>query len=605
MDHESRERLIDVPERRALAQPLTYREDANGEIVLEGYAATWDPYDCYGGPNRGGWVEQLQRAAFTRTLAENPDVMLLINHEGLPIARTVSGTLELSADHHGLRLRAMLDKSDPDVQRLAPKMKPQANGRSNLDEMSFSFRVKDQIWNTDHTHRTITELSLSKGDVSVVNYGMNPKTRAMMSAEAVGALARVSGKELVELRSMGREELAAAMSVLQRAWQGDMPEPKRDDSFGGKQAKPFKGKGNEKDDDRAYGNDGRGTMVNFDGSHLIHDGQCVTCAHERATTPGKYSGVAEFADPGYLDSSRKPAKGGNGVKRYPIDAKHVQAAWSYINMPKNQKGYSASQLAAIKGRIKAAMKKYGHDVSEAASLSPTDMQSLGVDAMEISHIEQVRKFGGGVTLVAVMNDGTRTPLPSFRQSGQQVGSPTGSDFYARRGTCPGGGMCPGDTCPDHGEDVELGLRGRTTDNSVGSGGAQPLMTYDWQPGVDANQIDPHQAPYTKTDAGGSDPGELQGSPAPAPSADSGSFGARAKSDDEDEEGGEGDEGEDDVDDRADANPGDTVDDIHDDEDEVDDPARSVSERLSVLRRDAELPDLPTVSEAMQYVRNLA
>jgi hypothetical protein len=85
----------------------------------------------------------------------------------------------------------------------------------------------------------------------------------------------------------------------------------------------------------------------------------------RATHNAKQPyGDVDYADPGYLDASGNQAKGGNGVKRYPIDAEHVQAAWSYINMPKNQKGYTAEQLAAVKSRIKAAMKKFGHEVSE-------------------------------------------------------------------------------------------------------------------------------------------------------------------------------------------------------------------------------------------------
>ena len=38
--------------------------------------------------------------------------------------------------------------------------------------------------------------------------------------------------------------------------------------------------------------------------------------------------------------------------KYPIDtAKHIRAAWSYINMPKNQKGYSADEVKAIKDKI--------------------------------------------------------------------------------------------------------------------------------------------------------------------------------------------------------------------------------------------------------------
>jgi phage I-like protein len=52
-------------------------------------------------------------------------------------------------------------------------------------------------------------------------------------------------------------------------------------------------------------------------------------------------------------------------RKYPIDSEaHVRAAWSYINMPKNAGKYSSSDVATIKGRIKAAGKKYGIDFSD-------------------------------------------------------------------------------------------------------------------------------------------------------------------------------------------------------------------------------------------------
>lgn len=68
-------------------------------------------------------------------------------------------------------------------------------------------------------------------------------------------------------------------------------------------------------------------------------------------------GDVPYADPGYL----------GGKKRYPIDEKHVRAAWSYINQAKNAARYTAAQLSAIKGKIKAAMKKHGHGVNVDAS----------------------------------------------------------------------------------------------------------------------------------------------------------------------------------------------------------------------------------------------
>ena len=74
-----------------------------------------------------------------------------------------------------------------------------------------------------------------------------------------------------------------------------------------------------------------------------------------ASTPKKPYGDVKYADPGYQK---------DGKKRYPINtADHVRAAWSYINQPKNAAKYSSKQVAAIKGRIRSAAKKFGVKIS--------------------------------------------------------------------------------------------------------------------------------------------------------------------------------------------------------------------------------------------------
>jgi HK97 family phage prohead protease len=155
-----------------------FRAAVSGDpLTLVGYASVFDRnYEVYGGVDAGGWSEVIDRGAFTKTLAANPDVHLLINHDGLPLARTRSGTLHLSADSKGVKVLAQLDRSDPDVQRLEPKML-----RGDINEMSFAFRVKGQVWLDDDAVRRITEVDIDKGDVSVVNFGANPATSAQLA----------------------------------------------------------------------------------------------------------------------------------------------------------------------------------------------------------------------------------------------------------------------------------------------------------------------------------------------------------------------------------------------------------------------------------------
>lgn len=97
-----------------------------------------------------------------------------------------------------------------------------------------------------------------------------------------------------------------------------------------------------------------------------------------AKDPKKPYGDVKYADPGYQK---------DGKKRYPIDTKdHVKAAWSYINQAKNASPYTAAQVKAIKGRIKAAAKKLGIDIS-------SDESRL-IDRFTMPATEAVREFYG-------------------------------------------------------------------------------------------------------------------------------------------------------------------------------------------------------------------
>src|SRR3954471_10658867 len=92
--------ITDAPEHRSIPIDQTELREAKdeNEVVLVGYASTFEPYEMYGGPQAYGWIEQLDKKAFDKTLKEKPDLHLLINHAGMPLARTKSGTLDLSVD---------------------------------------------------------------------------------------------------------------------------------------------------------------------------------------------------------------------------------------------------------------------------------------------------------------------------------------------------------------------------------------------------------------------------------------------------------------------------------------------------------------------------
>lgn len=211
--------LIDVPERRAISwNEFEIRTEGN-TLKFEGYASIFDKgYDVAGGPTLGGWTETVTRSAFKRTLTDKPDVVLLLNHEGLPLARTKSGTLQLSTDSTGLLSRSDLDLRDPDVKGIAIKME-----RGDLSEMSFAFRVKQNTWSDDETQRALDEVSLHKGDVSIVTFGANPYTSATLrSVFTLLANGELQEEQMAELRAMS-DQVDRAVARLRGTRADDEP----------------------------------------------------------------------------------------------------------------------------------------------------------------------------------------------------------------------------------------------------------------------------------------------------------------------------------------------------------------------------------------------
>lgn len=147
--------------------PVEVREDS-GSVIVEGYAAVFDQPTNIGDV----FTEVVARGAFKNALARGDDTEFLINHGGLPLARSTAGNLTMTEDDHGLKIRAVLDPSDPDVQRIIPKMRAKM-----LDQMSFAFQATGQRWDTPADGmdvRTITDVVLY--DVSIVNRGAYPQT---------------------------------------------------------------------------------------------------------------------------------------------------------------------------------------------------------------------------------------------------------------------------------------------------------------------------------------------------------------------------------------------------------------------------------------------
>ena len=109
-------------------------EDAE-RMIVEGYASVFDsPTDL------GYWTEVIEKTAFDE--CDMTDVCMKYNHEDnvLIMARTRNGSLQLSTDSIGLKVRAELINTTQNVD-IYKMIKA-----GHLDKMSFAFSVKEAKW---------------------------------------------------------------------------------------------------------------------------------------------------------------------------------------------------------------------------------------------------------------------------------------------------------------------------------------------------------------------------------------------------------------------------------------------------------------------------
>jgi HK97 family phage prohead protease len=190
----SRSKMKKIERRTFTVRDVEARQAEDGTMTLRGYAAVFNDASV-----PLPFIETIAPGAFRKTLSETPDVRLLINHEGLPLARTKNGTLTLTEDDRGLYMDAQIADTNEgrDLYKLVE--------RGDVDQMSFAFRVIRQKWSEDRTTRTLTEVSLADGDVSVVTYPAYPTT----TVEAREAL-----RTAIEAIKEGREITGESLAVL-------------------------------------------------------------------------------------------------------------------------------------------------------------------------------------------------------------------------------------------------------------------------------------------------------------------------------------------------------------------------------------------------------
>ena len=149
-----------IVERRSLEEPVEFRAKGK-KLSASGYASVFGKRS----QNLGGFVEQVDKSAFAKTVKE-ADVRALLNHDpSLLLGRTASGTLRIGTDERGLWYE--VDLPDTSVGRDTAALIE----RGDITGSSFGFRMIEDEWGeTDDGFplRTLKQVALR--DVSPVTY---------------------------------------------------------------------------------------------------------------------------------------------------------------------------------------------------------------------------------------------------------------------------------------------------------------------------------------------------------------------------------------------------------------------------------------------------
>jgi HK97 family phage prohead protease len=138
-------------ERRQLPREtadLTLRTDGDNQRFA-GYAAVFNSRTAIGNPLRWGFYEEIAPGAFSATVTDDDQRMLIDHDSYYVVSRVSAGTLRLSQDARGLAVESDLDTGLSYVQDLRTNL-----GNGNITGMSFGFRVRSDTWSTVQVETT-------------------------------------------------------------------------------------------------------------------------------------------------------------------------------------------------------------------------------------------------------------------------------------------------------------------------------------------------------------------------------------------------------------------------------------------------------------------
>ena len=182
--------------RRIDIQNIEARSLSDADKIVEGYATTFDNEYTLWDDGDYKLVESIDAGAFND--ADMSDVIMQYDHEGRVFARIRNGTLALTIDEHGLKIRADLGGTE-----LGRQLYEEIKG-GYTDRMSWGFTVakdevteeRDELNRKTTIHRKITGIKKIY-DVSAVSLPANDATEISARCLSDGLIAKA------------RQELAA------------------------------------------------------------------------------------------------------------------------------------------------------------------------------------------------------------------------------------------------------------------------------------------------------------------------------------------------------------------------------------------------------------
>lgn len=157
------------------------------EIVIRGSAIVYDtPYlvrDFW-----GEFEERMRPGCVSALLDRGVDCRLLLNHDGLALARTASGTLDLIDGSRALDIEARLDPHQHAANDFAIAVE-----RGDMNQMSVGMVVGNDVWGEDGATETRDVLGLDDLlDVSGVTFPASPTTTLDVAQRMAAAMSQES-----------------------------------------------------------------------------------------------------------------------------------------------------------------------------------------------------------------------------------------------------------------------------------------------------------------------------------------------------------------------------------------------------------------------------